>query len=330
MSKGTKTGKTTELAKPAAPKAAQKKSSKLKSTPAKGLEEDDESDLDLENELDQENAIEELQQKTVPEEAEADEEEVLTFHNIDSFQELLEGFESESGSESDTDTETPKSITLPTPPTNREKKLAKKAAKQASANISVPTKPGTVYLGHIPHGFFEKQMHSYFSQFGTVTRLRLSRNRKTGKSKHYGWVEFSSRDVAEVVAETMDGYLIHPQRMVCKVVESVDERVWIGANTVFKRIPWQRINKEKLEGKRTKEKWEVLAKKEDERNRKRAERIKELGIDYEVPVRGEKRKVEDAAKKLQTKKAKVEKGKDKKEKRVVSGSSKKSKAKVQE
>ena len=146
-------------------------------------------------------------------------------------------------------------------------------------------------------------MHSYFSQFGTITRLRLSRNRKTGKSKHFGWVEFVSKDVAEIVAETMDGYLIHPHRMVCKVVE-VDDRVWKGANKVFKRIPWKRINKDQLETKRTKEEWEGLAKKEEERNRKREERIKEMGIDYEFPLRGEKRKVEDGDKEIAQKKIK--------------------------
>ena len=98
------------------------------------------------------------------------------------------------------------------------------------------SKPGTIYLGRISQGFFEPQMHSYFSQFGTITRLRLSRNRRTGKSKHFGWVEFASKDVAEIVAKTMDGYLIHPHRMVCKVVE-VDDEVWKGANKVFKTIP---------------------------------------------------------------------------------------------
>ena len=38
--------------------------------------------------------------------------------------------------------------------------------------------PGVVYVGHIPHGFFEEQMRKYFSQFGTVTRLKLSRSKK--------------------------------------------------------------------------------------------------------------------------------------------------------
>jgi len=219
------------------------------------------------------------------------------------------------GFESDSDIDFAAALTLPSVPpklTNREKKLAKRAAK--AAVVTPLSKPGTIYLGHIPHGFFEPQMHSYFSQFGTITRLRLSRNRKTGKSKHFGWVEFTSKDVAEIVADTMDGYLIHPHRMVCKVVE-VDDKVWKGANKVFKTIPWRRINKDKLESKRTKEEWEGLAKKEDERNRKREERIKEMGIDYEFPLRGEKRKVEDTEEIAQKKIKKT--GKDKSKAKVT-------------
>ena len=37
---------------------------------------------------------------------------------------------------------------------------------------------GVVYLGHIPHGFFEQEMRTYFSQFGNVNRLKLSRSKK--------------------------------------------------------------------------------------------------------------------------------------------------------
>lgn len=33
-------------------------------------------------------------------------------------------------------------------------------------------------LRNIPHGFYEKEMYKYFSQFGKVMRLRLSKNRK--------------------------------------------------------------------------------------------------------------------------------------------------------
>ncbi len=45
----------------------------------------------------------------------------------------------------------------------------------------------------------------YFSQFGAITRLRVSRNKKTAKARSYGFIEFASADVAQIAAEAMDG-----------------------------------------------------------------------------------------------------------------------------
>ena len=44
--------------------------------------------------------------------------------------------------------------------------------------------PGVIYLGHIPHGFYEDQIQGFFSQFGTVNKVRLSRSKKVGDSDH--------------------------------------------------------------------------------------------------------------------------------------------------
>lgn len=35
-----------------------------------------------------------------------------------------------------------------------------------------------VFVGHLPRGLCEPQLREYFGQFGTVTRLRLSRSKK--------------------------------------------------------------------------------------------------------------------------------------------------------
>ena len=44
---------------------------------------------------------------------------------------------------------------------------------------------------------------SYFSQFGKILRLRLSRSKRTGASKHFAFLEFEDAAVAEVVQKTM-------------------------------------------------------------------------------------------------------------------------------
>jgi nucleolar protein 15 len=44
---------------------------------------------------------------------------------------------------------------------------------------------GVVYLSHIPKGFYEEEMYSYFSQFGRVTRLNVVKSKKVLTDLHY-------------------------------------------------------------------------------------------------------------------------------------------------
>lgn len=67
---------------------------------------------------------------------------------------------------------------------------------------------GLVYLSHIPHGFYEHQMTQYFKQFGVVTNARVIRSKRTGNSKGFAFVEFKEPAVGQIVAETMNNYLM--------------------------------------------------------------------------------------------------------------------------
>jgi hypothetical protein len=53
-----------------------------------------------------------------------------------------------------------------------------KPARLPSVPSSGALTPGVVVLSRVPHGFYEDAMRGFFSQFGTVTRLRLARNPK--------------------------------------------------------------------------------------------------------------------------------------------------------
>jgi len=75
-----------------------------------------------------------------------------------------------------------------------------------------------IYISHIPHGFYEKAMRAFFGQFGSVTNLRLGRSKKTGRSCGFAFVEFKYREVAEVVAESMNNYLMFDRLLKCSVV----------------------------------------------------------------------------------------------------------------
>lgn len=161
----------------------------------------------------------------------------------------------------------------------------------------------------IPHGFYEHQMRAYFSQFGEITRLRLSRNRITGRSKHYAFVEFSSASVAKIVAETMDNYLMYGHILKCKFIpsEQLHPEIWKGANRRFKKTPWNRIEKKRLDKGKTREHWSGSIAREQKRRLAKAEKLKEtLGYELElpelmdvdqVPVREETKAIEEPSSK---------------------------------
>ncbi|KAF8949241.1 MKI67 FHA domain-interacting nucleolar phosphoprotein [Haplosporangium gracile] len=144
---------------------------------------------------------------------------------------------------------------------------------------------GVVYLGRIPHGFYEDQMNAYFSQFGKVLRLRLSRNKKTGKSKHYAFIEFASQEVADIVADTMDNYLLFGHQLKCKALQptQIHPAMFLGANKKFKAIPWRKISKEKHNAEKSAAQMKQVTKKLLKNESAKRAKLAELGIDYEFP-----------------------------------------------
>jgi nucleolar protein 15 len=134
----------------------------------------------------------------------------------------------------------------------------------------------------VPRGFFEAQMKKYFAQFGKVNKLRLSRNKKTGASKHYAFVEFQSQEVADIVARTMNNYLLfgHILKVHLIPTDQVQADLFKGANQRFKIDP--RNKKAGLEMERgvPREQWEKRVENEKNRRASKAKELKEQ-FDYE-------------------------------------------------
>ncbi|GAA5954167.1 hypothetical protein JCM21900_006950 [Sporobolomyces salmonicolor] len=158
-----------------------------------------------------------------------------------------------------------------------QKKLEAKAERKKNA------KTGTIYFGRIPHGFHEAEMKSYFSQFGEVTRLRLSRNKRTGASKHYAFIEFQYASVAQIVQETMDNYLLSGHILVCKVIpdDQIHPKLWVGANRKFRVVPKGRQQNAKRNAPKTEAQQEAIKSRLLSREDKKRKQLAELGIEYD-------------------------------------------------
>lgn len=138
-------------------------------------------------------------------------------------------------------------------------------------------------MGHLPPALYETQIKAYFSQFGTVTRFRLSRSKKTGNSKGYAFLEFESEDVAKIAAETMNNYLFGERLLKCHVIppEKVHEELFREWHMPFRNPSYpavKRYNKDRtlLQKLRMEERF----KKKEKLLRKR---LAKKGIDYNFP-----------------------------------------------
>ncbi|KAI0113772.1 RNA-binding domain-containing protein [Nemania sp. FL0031] len=161
-------------------------------------------------------------------------------------------------------------------------KVPTEVAKSSSAD---DTEPGVIYIGRIPRGFYEHQMREYFTQFGQVNKIRMSRNKATGQSKHFAFIEFAELGVAEIVAKTMDNYLLAGHILKVKMVpkSQVHEKLWVGANKRFKKIPWNKMAGNKLKKPLTESAWTEKISKEEAKRNERAKKLLELGYEFEAP-----------------------------------------------
>jgi len=101
-----------------------------------------------------------------------------------------------------------------------------------------PVREGVVYVGHVPHGFYEFQLRRYFEQYGDVTRVRLSRSPKAGVSKGYAFLQFRDPEVAVAVAEEVNSTLIGGRVVQVQALapESVHPKIWRGLGVHLKRV----------------------------------------------------------------------------------------------
>lgn len=159
------------------------------------------------------------------------------------------------------------------------------AVRDAAAKAAPTGDKGVIYIGRIPHGFYEHEMRLYFSQFGPISRLRLSRNKRTGASKHFAFVEFEEASTAEIVTKTMDNYLLFGHILKCKVVpkESVHEALFKGANRRFKKVPWNKMAGRNLAKPLSESAWQAKVDRENGRRADKAKKLKALGYDFDAP-----------------------------------------------
>lgn len=128
---------------------------------------------------------------------------------------------------------------------------------------------GIIYISRLPKGFHERELAKYFSQFGDLKEVRLARNKKTGNSRHYGFVEFVNKDDAVVAQEAMHNYLLlgHLLQVVVLPKGKKIEKLFKYRKRVYKEMPVTKDAKE-------------LNQRAQEKHKERVAKLQEKGITF--------------------------------------------------
>lgn len=135
-----------------------------------------------------------------------------------------------------------------------------------------------IYIGHLPMHMQELELVAFLKQFGAIVNLRLSRSPKTGRPRGYAFCQFTSSDIANIVAETLSGYIVAgTKRLVCHVVPTCHRHLF---DTKTNFIPTQQ---------RTSPRRKSLAKLKQittrllQREGKKRKALAAKGIEYDFP-----------------------------------------------
>lgn len=135
-----------------------------------------------------------------------------------------------------------------------------------------------VYVSRLPKGFEEAELKKYFSQFGDIKACKIAKNKKTNKSRHYGFIKFENDDDCDVASESMDNYLLMGHILKVKVIKggNISKLRDYKKNIILReKLKWKNLDKITEE---TLEKYEKQA---DDRHANRLNKLKESGIEFE-------------------------------------------------
>ena len=162
-------------------------------------------------------------------------------------------------------------------------KLNKVREIQNEKGIESQPSTGVIYVGHLPWGFIDSTLKKYFSQFGNITRIISPKSSRTGRSVGYAFIEFEDEETARIAAKTMNNYILFEKIIKCNFVEdkSKYDRLFLKWKKKFEFKERYKLHCEKISKQKSKEEIKTFIQGLLDREEKRREKMKELGIKYE-------------------------------------------------
>jgi cold-inducible RNA-binding protein len=85
-----------------------------------------------------------------------------------------------------------------------------------------------IYVGNLSYDTTEDDLRTLFAQAGTVTSVALIKDRDTGQSKGFAFVEMSNQSEAEKAIQTFNGYTLGNRALKVNLARPREERGFGG------------------------------------------------------------------------------------------------------
>jgi len=85
-----------------------------------------------------------------------------------------------------------------------------------------------LYVGNLSFATTEDELRTLFMQAGTVTSVALIKDRDSGRSKGFAFVEMSSQVEAEKAISTFNGYHMGDRELKVSMARPREERTGFG------------------------------------------------------------------------------------------------------
>jgi cold-inducible RNA-binding protein len=70
-----------------------------------------------------------------------------------------------------------------------------------------------LYVGNLSYGVDDHMLNDCFAQHGQVTQAQVVMDRETGRSKGFGFVEYSTQEEAQAAIDALDGHELDGRAM---------------------------------------------------------------------------------------------------------------------
>jgi cold-inducible RNA-binding protein len=85
-----------------------------------------------------------------------------------------------------------------------------------------------LYVGNLPYSTTEDDLRTLFTQAGTVTSVALIKDRDSGQSKGFAFVEMSNQVEAEKAISTFNGHMMGERELKVSMARPREERGGFG------------------------------------------------------------------------------------------------------